>query len=62
MKENLSTLAMSCNYADGLTPYANKGILGAAEKFDDEEAIDRKCKKLADMIRESKHTVIHTGE
>lgn len=53
---------MSCNYADGLSPYENKGVLGTAEKFDDEETIARKCKQLADMIRQSKHTVIHTGE
>lgn len=53
---------MSCNYADGLSPYANKGILGTAEVFDDEETISKKCKQLADMIRQSKHTVIHTGK
>lgn len=53
---------MSCNYADGLSPYANKGILGTAERFDDEATLARKCKQLADMIRQSKHTVIHTGK
>lgn len=53
---------MSCNYADGLSPYENKGILGTAETFDAEETIAKKCKELADMIRQSKHTVIHTGE
>lgn len=52
---------MSCNYADGLSPYKDKGILGTPEKFDDQETIDRKCKELAAMIRASKHTVIHTG-
>lgn len=52
---------MSCNYADGLSPYENKGILGTAEVFDDVEAISRKSIELAEMIRESKHTVIHTG-
>lgn len=52
---------MSCNYADGLSKYENKGILGTAERFDDEATISRKCKELADMIRRSKHTVIHTG-
>lgn len=56
------SLKMSCNYADGLSPYENKGILGTAEVFDDEDTITRKCKDLADMIRQSKHTVIHTGE
>lgn len=52
---------MSCNYADGLSPYENKGVLGKAEKFDSEELVNEKCKKLVKMILASKHTVIHTG-
>lgn len=52
---------MSCNYADGLSPYLNKGVLGVAEKFDDEDVVNEKCATLADMIKSSKHVVIHTG-
>lgn len=52
---------MSCNYADGLSPYDNKGVLGTAEQFDDEETVNEKCEQLAKMILASNHTVVHTG-
>ncbi|KAH8397627.1 hypothetical protein KR215_007857, partial [Drosophila sulfurigaster] len=52
---------MSCNYAEGLSEYENKGILGIAENFDTEEVVHQKCKELANLIKESKHVVIHTG-
>ena len=52
---------MSCNYADGLSPYENKGILGLPEKFDSEEDLEKKCIQLAEMIQDSKHVVFHTG-
>ncbi|CAH1980695.1 unnamed protein product [Acanthoscelides obtectus] len=52
---------MSCNYADGLSHYENKGILGTPEKFENGEKVDEKCAVLADWIKNSKHVVIHTG-
>lgn len=89
---------MSCNYADGLSPYLDKGVLGVPEvifskfiskyfpmavrplicviycfcrvcklcfftlqKFDDEEVVNEKCNSVAEMIKSSKHVVIHTG-
>ncbi|KAH8306736.1 hypothetical protein KR044_011619, partial [Drosophila immigrans] len=52
---------MSCNYAEGLSEYENKGILGIPEKFDTEEIVNQKCKELANLIKESNHVVIHTG-
>ncbi|ALC39277.1 Sirt6, partial [Drosophila busckii] len=52
---------MSCNYAEGLSAYENKGVLGVPENFDDEETVQKKCKWLADLIKESQHVVIHTG-
>ena len=52
---------MSCNYAEGLSPYANKGRLGLPEKFDPAEDLESKLDTLAKWIRESKRTVIHTG-
>lgn len=52
---------MSCNYADGLSPYDNKGILGIAEKFDSEEEVERKVNKLVELLETCKHVVVHTG-
>ncbi|XP_055676909.1 NAD-dependent protein deacetylase Sirt6 [Lutzomyia longipalpis] len=52
---------MSCNYADGLSPYENKGVLGVPERFEDEEAIKEKCEQLAKMILASERVVVHTG-
>lgn len=52
---------MSCNYANGLTPYSNKGILGIDEKFDDESTVNEKCAQLAQMILAAKYVVVHTG-
>lgn len=52
---------MSCNYANGLTPYSNKGIVGIPEKFDDESTVNEKCAQLAQMILAAKHVVVHTG-
>lgn len=52
---------MSCNYANGLTPYSNKGLLGIPEKFDDNETVDEKCAQLAQMILAAKYVVVHTG-
>ncbi|KMZ04461.1 NAD-dependent protein deacetylase Sirt6 [Drosophila simulans] len=52
---------MSCNYADGLSAYDNKGILGAPESFDSDEDVAEKCQVLADLIKKSGHVVLHTG-
>ncbi|XP_041980498.1 NAD-dependent protein deacetylase Sirt6 [Aricia agestis] len=52
---------MSCNYAEGLSPYEHKGILGAPEKFETIDKLNEKCRILADLIKNSKHTVVHTG-
>ncbi|XP_060804647.1 NAD-dependent protein deacetylase Sirt6 [Amyelois transitella] len=52
---------MSCNYAEGLSPYEHKGVLGIPEKFDPIEKFNKKCEILAKLINESKHVVVHTG-
>lgn len=52
---------MSCNYADGLSPYENKGVLGVPEEFEDETTAEEKCEQLAKLIQSSKHVVVHTG-
>ncbi|KAG0724467.1 NAD-dependent protein deacetylase Sirt6 [Chionoecetes opilio] len=52
---------MACSYADGLSKYENKGKLGLPEKFDPAEEVERKAQTLAGWVRESKHTVVHTG-
>ena len=53
---------MSCNYAEGLSPYDHKGKLGQAEIFDSPEEVDRKVDLLAKWIsEESSHTVFYTG-
>lgn len=52
---------MSCNYADGLSPYRNKGILGIDEKFDSAAEVANKVSILADWISSAKHVVFHTG-
>ncbi|KAH8402539.1 hypothetical protein KR222_008596, partial [Zaprionus bogoriensis] len=52
---------MSCNYAEGLSAYENKGVLGIPENFDSEEIVNQKCKELVDLIKDSKHVVLHTG-
>ncbi|XP_008471669.1 NAD-dependent protein deacetylase Sirt6-like [Diaphorina citri] len=52
---------MSCNYAEGLSPYENKGKLGLAETFDSKEDFDKKIKVLSEWIDKAKHVVLHTG-
>ncbi|XP_011494696.1 PREDICTED: NAD-dependent protein deacetylase Sirt6 [Ceratosolen solmsi marchali] len=52
---------MSCNYADGLSPYEDKGVLGLEEKFDTDETLRLKCELLADWIKGARHVVVHTG-
>jgi len=52
---------MSCNYAEGLSPYENKGKLGLPEKFDNSLEVEEKVEQLAKWIQQSKHIVVHTG-
>lgn len=66
-------LTMSCNYAEGLSPYDNKGKLGLPEKWDSPEEVDEKVDRLAGWFREAKEArkdeggpgtggaVFHTG-
>uniref|UniRef100_A0A0A9Z7B5 protein acetyllysine N-acetyltransferase n=2 Tax=Lygus hesperus TaxID=30085 RepID=A0A0A9Z7B5_LYGHE len=52
---------MSCSYADGLSPYDNKGVLGIDEVFDSNESVKEKARKLAEWIKAAEHVVFHTG-
>ncbi|KAK9881499.1 hypothetical protein WA026_016382 [Henosepilachna vigintioctopunctata] len=52
---------MSCNYAEGLSEYENKGVLGVPEIFDSSEDVDKKCAELSELIKNSRHCVFHTG-
>ncbi|XP_033226191.1 NAD-dependent protein deacetylase Sirt6 isoform X2 [Belonocnema kinseyi] len=52
---------MSCTYADGLSPYEDKGVLGLEEKYDTQETLRLKCDLLADWIKAARHVVVHTG-
>lgn len=52
---------MSCNYAEGLSDYHDKGILGVAERFDTDEVVNQKCRQLADWMLTAKRVVVHTG-
>ncbi|GFN83404.1 NAD-dependent protein deacetylase sirtuin-6-like [Plakobranchus ocellatus] len=52
---------MSVNYASGLSPYENKGKCGLPETFDDPQTLVEKLQKLTDLVRCSKHIVVHTG-
>ena len=51
---------MSCNYAEGLSPYDNKGRLGAPEKFDSAEEVRVKVNQLANLVKNAKHIGKHT--
>ncbi|XP_012286551.1 NAD-dependent protein deacetylase Sirt6 [Orussus abietinus] len=52
---------MSCNYADGLSPYENKGKLGLEEKYDTDDTLRLKCDLLTEWIQAARHVVVHTG-
>ncbi|KYN07526.1 NAD-dependent deacetylase sirtuin-6 [Cyphomyrmex costatus] len=52
---------MSSSYADGLSPYENKGVLGLEERYDSVETLRLKCGLLADWIQGARHVVVHTG-
>ena len=57
----LQEIKMSCNYAEGLSPYENKGKCGMPEKFDSLETVQKKVEKLSDMVKTAGHVVFHTG-
>ncbi|XP_050036457.1 NAD-dependent protein deacetylase Sirt6-like [Dermacentor andersoni] len=52
---------MSCDYASGLSEYADKGICGQPEHFDEPSLLEDKIARLADWMQASKHIVVITG-
>jgi mono-ADP-ribosyltransferase sirtuin 6 len=52
---------MSCTYAEGLSPYDNKGKLGLPESFDSESVVGEKVDQLFRWFSESRHIVFYTG-
>lgn len=52
---------MSVNYATALSQCEDKGVLGRREKFDSEAELRAKCQELANLIKSSECTVVHTG-
>uniref|UniRef100_A0A8C4I5Y0 NAD-dependent protein deacylase sirtuin-6 n=1 Tax=Dicentrarchus labrax TaxID=13489 RepID=A0A8C4I5Y0_DICLA len=52
---------MSVNYAAGLSPYADKGVCGLPEMFDNPEEMKAKAETLAQLIKESQYLVVHSG-
>jgi mono-ADP-ribosyltransferase sirtuin 6 len=49
------------SYAEKLIPIADKGLCGDAELEDNPETIQVQAEELAQMIKNSKRTIIHTG-
>lgn len=54
-------MKMSCNYADGLSNYEDKGVCGVKEIIDNPDILEEKINLLAEMVRQSTHAVVHTG-
>ncbi|OON16377.1 transcriptional regulator, Sir2 family [Opisthorchis viverrini] len=52
---------MSVDYASGLSEYANKGVCGLPEFFDDTTTLESKIDELYRLMVESAYTVVHTG-
>ncbi|KAM3174231.1 hypothetical protein ACTXT7_010958 [Hymenolepis weldensis] len=52
---------MSQDYASSLSEYPDKGILGRPEVHDPASLFEQKVEVLTDLLRNSKHTVVHTG-
>ncbi|KAH7698656.1 transcriptional regulator [Aphelenchoides avenae] len=52
---------MSLDYAEALSPYENKGVLGVPEQVDSAEALEHKCEQLAASLRNSKNCMVFTG-
>jgi hypothetical protein len=57
----MSLVAMSHQYADLLSSYDNKGVLGALEYQDAQDEIETKAKMIAQLIKDSKCCMIYTG-
>mmetsp|Transcript_1307 Transcript_1307/g.1963 ORF Transcript_1307/g.1963 Transcript_1307/m.1963 type:complete len:312 (+) Transcript_1307:163-1098(+) len=52
---------MSGSYASRLSEYHNKGVCGLPERFDSSRSIQLKIRKLTELVKKSKHTVVLTG-
>lgn len=52
---------MSVNYAEGLSPYDNKGRVDLKEFFDSPADLKQKLDELAELVKNSSHLVVHTG-
>jgi mono-ADP-ribosyltransferase sirtuin 6 len=52
---------MSHQYADLLSDYDNKGVVGAPEYFDTNEVVELKAKQVAQLLKESKCCMVYTG-
>ena len=52
---------MSCSYAEGLSPYDNKGKLGQPESFDSDDVLEQKVEQLFQWYKQSRHVVFYTG-
>lgn len=52
---------MSAGYNSGLSDYPNKGSLNLKETEESDDEIEKKVQQLVNLIKESKHTVFHTG-
>lgn len=52
---------MSQDYASSLSKFPDKGILGRPEVHDPASLFEQKVEVLTDLLRNSKHTVVHTG-
>lgn len=52
---------MSAGYAERLSEYPNKGVCGLPESYDSQRAFNVKLDRLAQLIQQSKYTVVLTG-
>ena len=49
---------MSCNYAESLSPYENKGTVGMPEIFDNEQQLEEKSIRLAKFLKQSQVSIL----
>lgn len=54
-------MSSAAGYSERLSEYSNKGKLNLPDKPDPPRAVVGKAKALAALIRDSAHTVLHTG-
>jgi NAD+-dependent protein deacetylase sirtuin 6 len=52
---------MSAGYAERLSAYPHKGVVGLPESFDSTRSVKIKVNRLVDMVKKSQHVVILTG-